>query len=305
MKIRPEEANLSDLMRRFNLPLPTGAQRAVGTGTTTAQALPKPAGSKGAPATPAEPNLNTLLDAVGNFVSGATADAAASLTPEPRSNVRASQRPEQQPPNGRAAAPPESEAGEESRFVSRVSPQVIARPGLLAPTPHKGAPDLRSAVPLEGRAETRADAAPGARSETRVEQSAPRPEPQRAQAQPVEPRAITELPRHELSATRTEQAEIHAEMPNQSALSPRAPGLEASAMQHWAAVEVSARTLPRNVRDVTATPSDPPKKGGRRRSGGATENDWFGARVVRSNAYAIVFTLLGLLTLFVMARSCS
>jgi hypothetical protein len=183
---------------------------------------------------------------------------------------------------------------------------VIARPGLLAPTPHKVAPDLRSAVPLEGRAETRADAAPGARSEARVEQSAQRPEPQRAQAQPVEPRAVTELPRHELSAIRTEPAEIQAEMPNQSALSPRAPGLEASTMQHWAAVEVSARSLPRNVRgDVTATPSDPPKKGGRRRSGGATENDWFGARVVRSNAYAIVFTLLGLLTLFVMARSCS
>jgi hypothetical protein len=332
MKIRPEEANLSDLLRRFNLPLPTGPQRAVGTGTATAQALPKPTGSKGAPATPAtaggptqgaprpgaaspattgsaststEPNLDTLLDAVGSFVSEATADATARLPPEPRSDVRASQRLEQQPSNGRTAPRAGADAGEESRFVSRVSPQVIARPGLLAPSPQKGAPDPRSAVPLAARAETRPEAAPGARSEASVEQPAQRPEPQRAQAQPVEPRATAELPRHELSA-RAEEAASRAEMPNQPALSPRAPGLEASTMQHWAAVEVSARTLPRNVRgDVTATPSDPPKKGGRRRSGGATENDWFGARVVRSNAYAIVFTLLGLLTLFVMARSCS
>ena len=186
----------------------------------------------------------------------------------------------------------------------------FARPGLLAPTLHQGAPDPRSAVPrsavpLEARAEIRPDAAPGARAEASVEQPAQRPEPQRAQAQPVEPRATAELPRHELSA-RAEEAASQAEMPNQSAQSPRAPGLEASTVQHWAAVEVSARTLPRNVRgDVTATPSDPPKKGGRRRGVGATENDWFGARVVRSNAYAIVFTLLGLLTLFVMARSCS
>jgi hypothetical protein len=330
MKIRPDEANLSDLLRRFNLPLPTGPQRPVGTGTATAQAIPKPAASKGAAVAPGtaggagqtapragaaslastststEPNLETFLDAVAGFDrSGTAGDAAPQLNPEPRSNVRASHRPQQQPPQGRAGSSAESDAGDESRFVSRVSPQVIARPGLLVPTPQKGAPDSRGALPLDARAETRPDAAPGARADARVEQPVQRPEAQPPQTQQAEVRATTDLPRHEPSA-RAEPAEIQAEIPNQSALSPRAPGLEASTMQHWAAVEVSARTLPRNVRgDVKATQSDPPKKSGRRGSGGATENDWFGAHVVRSNVYAIVFTLLGLLTLFVMARSCS
>lgn len=331
MKIRPDEANLSDLLRRFNLPLPTGAQRPVGTGTGTAQAIPKPAaGSKGAPATPAtpggtapstpraaaafaaasgsaaastsaEPNLETLLDAVGGFE---LAGAAAEATAQPRSDVRASQRPAQ-PSNG-GAQRSNSDAGQESRLISRVSPQVVARPGLPVPTPQKGATDARPALPLplDVRPETRPEAAPQLRSEARVEQPAQRAEPQAAAAQ-AEVRATTELPRRELLA-RAEQSEIKTEMANQSALSPRAPALETATMQHWAAVEVSARTLPRNVRgDIAASPSDPPKKGAKRRGGDASEMEWLGARLARSNAYAVVFTLLGLLTLFVMARSCS
>ncbi len=332
MKIRPDDANLSDLLRRFNLPLPTGPQRA-GAGIVAGgrPATPQPAGAKGTPATPATPGapavpenptaprpaaaapvppagpeLGTLLDAAGGFdVAGATREAVAQLgTPAPRSDARAGERPAPSS-NGSAATRPEAEAEPESRFVSRVSPQVIARPGLLVPSAPKGAPDdPRAPVLLDARIEARPDAAPAARPEARLEQAAPRPEPQAALAQ-AEARATTEVPRHDLRV-RVEAAEIQSELAHPSALSPRAPTLEMATMQHWAAVEVSARTLPRNVRgEVAATPSDPPKKGGNRRGGGPTEVDWFGPRMARSNAYALVFTLLGLLTLFVMARACS
>jgi hypothetical protein len=339
MKIRPDDANLSDLLRRFNLPLPSGPQRAgagvgIGGSPATPQAVPQPAGAKGTPAAPAAPgtpampanpsanaprpaaaaplppagpDLGTLLDVAGGFdIAGATREAVAQLTrPAPRNDVRASQGPAPSS-NGSAAARPEAEADPESRFVSRVSPQVIARPGLLVPSSAKGEP--RAAVLVDARIDARPEAAPAARPEARVEaridQAAQRPEPQAALAQ-AEARAATELPRHDLRV-RVEAAEIQREMAPPSALSPRAPTLEMATMQHWAAVEVSARTLPRNLRsDVAATPSDPPKNGGIRRSGGASEVDWFGPRMARSNAYALVFTFLGLLALFVMARACS
>ncbi len=339
MKIRPDDANLSDLLRRFNLPLPTGPARTLGTGTATAQALPKPAGSKGsagAPPTPgnppptpgnqsatrpavtpqapsSEPNLETLLEAVGGFdVAGAAAESLVQGgKAAPPESGRANQRSAPQPQPQGGAARPEAEADQESRFISRVSPQVIARPGSPLPALPKSAPDPRPASPAMLHAEaappagleTRAEAAPGARPEARVDQAAQRPEPQSALAR-TELSATTELPRREL-LVRAETSEARAELAHQPALSPRAPGLEMATMQHWAAVEVGARTLPRNVRGEAAlTPSDPPKKGGRGR-GAAAEIEWFSGRGPRSNAYAVVFTLLGLLTLFVLARSCS